>query len=77
MKSYTKRIYLTRANYSRPSAVGREACSMTTRLRWGAIRARRWFLEKKIDPTIVDYLSSGAQLLSITGFSLTNGPAPS
>jgi len=53
MKITRKRIYLTGVTIQPPSlAVGREYCS-TTRDHVGSRTARRWFLEKKIDPTIV------------------------
>jgi len=76
MKSYTKAYIPYGGYYSTPFCRWQGSMQYDNAITLGANTARKWFLEKKIDPTIVDYFFSGPLLLSTTGFSLTSGLAP-
>ena len=56
MKSYTKAYIPYGGYYSTPFCRWQGSMQYDNAITLGAETARRWFLEKKIDPTIVDYL---------------------
>ena len=59
MKSYTK-VYIPYGGYySTPFCRWQGSMQYDNAITLGANTARKWFLEKKIDPTIIDYLFFG------------------
>jgi acetyl-CoA acetyltransferase len=59
MKSYTKAYIPYKGYYSTPFCRWQGSMQYDNAITLGANTARRWFLEKKIDPTIIDYLFFG------------------
>jgi acetyl-CoA acetyltransferase len=59
MKSYTKAYIPYKGYYSTPFSRWQGSMQYDNAITLGANTARRWFLEKKIDPTIIDYLFFG------------------
>ncbi len=59
MKSYTKPYIPYKGYYSTPFCRWQGSMQYDNAITLGANTARRWFLEKKIDPTIIDYLFFG------------------
>jgi len=59
MKSYTKVYIPYKGYYSTPFCRWQGSMQYDNAITLGANTARRWFLEKKIDPTIIDYLFFG------------------
>jgi acetyl-CoA acetyltransferase len=59
MKSYTKVYIPYKGYYSTPFCRWQGSMQYDNAITLGANTARRWFLEKKVDPTIIDYLFFG------------------
>jgi acetyl-CoA acetyltransferase family protein len=59
MKSYTKAYIPYKGYYSTPFCRWQGSMQYDNAITLGANTARRWFLAKKIDPTIIDYLFFG------------------
>ncbi len=59
MKSYTKAYIPYKGYYSTPFCRWQGSMQHENAITLGANTARRWFLHKKIDPTIIDYLFFG------------------
>jgi acetyl-CoA acetyltransferase len=59
MKSYTKAYIPYKGYYTTPFCRWQGSMQYDNAITLGANTARRWFLEKKIDPTIIDYLFFG------------------
>jgi len=60
MKSYTKAYIPYKGYFSSPFSRWQGSMQNDNAVELGATTARRWFLEKKIDPTILDYMYFGA-----------------
>jgi acetyl-CoA acetyltransferase len=60
MKPYTKVFIPYKGYYSTPFSRWQMSMQNDNAITLGAETARRWFLEKKIDPTIVDYMYFGS-----------------
>lgn len=59
MRSYTKAYIPFRGYYSTPFCRWQGSMQHENAITLGANTARRWFLQKKMDPTIIDYLFFG------------------
>ena len=60
MKSYTKAYIPYKGYFSSPFSRWQGSMQNDNAVELGATTAKRWFLEKKIDPTILDYMYFGA-----------------
>jgi acetyl-CoA acetyltransferase family protein len=60
MNSYTKAYIPYKGYFSSPFSRWQGSMQNDNAVELGATTARRWFLEKKIDPTILDYMYFGA-----------------
>jgi acetyl-CoA acetyltransferase family protein len=60
MNSYTKAYIPYKGYFSSPFSRWQGSMQHDNAVELGATTARRWFLEKKIDPTILDYMYFGA-----------------
>jgi acetyl-CoA acetyltransferase family protein len=60
MKAYTKAYIPFKGYYSTPFSRWQGSMQNDNAVELGANTARRWFLEKKIDPTVIDYLYFGS-----------------
>ena len=60
MKQYTKAFIPYKGYYSTPFSRWQGSMQNDNAILLGANTARRWFLEKKIDPTILDYMYFGS-----------------
>jgi acetyl-CoA acetyltransferase family protein len=60
MKSYTQAYIPYKGYFSSPFSRWQGSMQNDNAVELGATTARRWFLEKKIDPTILDYMYFGA-----------------
>lgn len=60
MKPYTKAFIPYKGYYTTPFSRWQGSMQNDNAVLLGANTARRWFLEKKIDPTILDYMYFGA-----------------
>jgi acetyl-CoA acetyltransferase family protein len=60
MKSYTKAYIPYKGYYSTPFSRWQGSMQYDNAVELGAATARRWFLEKKIDPAILDYMYFGS-----------------
>ena len=60
MKSYTKAYIPFKGYFSSPFSRWQGSMQYDNAIELGANTARRWFLEKKIDPTVMDYLYLGS-----------------
>jgi acetyl-CoA acetyltransferase family protein len=60
MKSYTKAYIPYKGYYSTPFSRWQGSMQYDNAVELGAVTARRWFLEKKIDPAILDYMYFGS-----------------
>jgi acetyl-CoA acetyltransferase len=60
MKAYTKAYIPYKGYYSTPFSRWQGSMQNDNAVELGANTARRWFLEKKIDPTVIDYLYFGS-----------------
>ena len=60
MKSYTKAYIPYKGYYSTPFSRWQGSMQHDNAVELGAATARRWFLEKKIDPAILDYMYFGS-----------------
>ena len=61
MNPYTKAYIPYGGYYSTPFSRWQMSMQNDNAITLGAETARRWFLEKKIDPTIVDYMYFGSK----------------
>ncbi|OPY70339.1 MAG: Beta-ketothiolase BktB [Syntrophorhabdaceae bacterium PtaU1.Bin034] len=62
MKQYTKAYIPYKGYYSTPFSRWQGSMQNDNAIELGANTARRWLLEKKIDPTVVDYLYLGSSV---------------
>jgi len=60
MKSYTKAYIPYKGYYSTPFSRWQGSLQYDNAIELGATTSRRWFLEKKIDPAILDYMYFGS-----------------
>jgi acetyl-CoA acetyltransferase family protein len=60
MKAYTKAYIPYKGYYSTPFSRWQGSMQNDNAVELGASTARRWFLEKKIDPTVLDYMYFGS-----------------
>jgi acetyl-CoA acetyltransferase family protein len=60
MKSYTKAYIPYKGYYSTPFSRWQGSMQYDNAVELGAATARRWFLEKKIDPAVLDYMYFGS-----------------
>jgi acetyl-CoA acetyltransferase family protein len=60
MKSYTKAYIPYKGYYTTPFSRWQGSMQYDNAVELGAATARRWFLEKKIDPAILDYMYFGS-----------------
>jgi acetyl-CoA acetyltransferase family protein len=60
MKAYTKAYIPYKGYYSTPFSRWQGSMQYDNAVELGAATARRWFLEKKIDPAVLDYMYFGS-----------------